>query len=204
MERDLSTEVKIKEVAKRIFISKGFNGCTSREIAKEAGMNVALVNYYFKSKGHLFELVISSVLKDFTISLIDVFKSNMSLVNKVKILIEKEYEFLNNHPEIPNFIINELGKKDKSFFDRLDIATEVHQTNIFLEVEKAQESGEMRKIDIVSLMLLIMSNCHFPFMAKPMIKTINSLEDAQYNEHLMVHKQYVTEMLINYLFPKNS
>ena len=139
MERDLSTEVKIKEVAKRIFISKGFNGCTSREIAKEAGMNVALVNYYFKSKGHLFELVISSVLKDFTISLIDVFKSNMSLVNKVKILIEKEYEFLNNHPEIPNFIINELGKKDKSFFDRLDIATEVHQTNIFLEVESTRK-----------------------------------------------------------------
>ena len=200
MERDLSTEFKIKEVAKRIFISKGFNGCTSREIAKEAGMNVALVNYYFKSKGHLFELVISSVLKDFTISLIDVFKSNMSLVNKVKILIEKEYEFLNNHPEIPNFIINELGKKDKSFFDRLDIATEVHQTNIFLEVEKAQENGEMRKIDLVSLMLLIMSNCHFPFMAKPMIQTINSLENHEYKDHLMIHKQHVTEMIINYLF----
>ncbi len=55
-----------------------------------------------------------------------------------------------------------------------------------------------------SYMLLIMSNCHFSFMAKPMIKTIHSLEDDQYNEHLMVHKQYVTEMLINYLFPKNS
>ena len=51
------------------------------------------------------------------------------------------------------------------------------------------------------MMLLVMSNCHFPFMAKPMIQTIHSLEDSQYKEHLIVHKQYVTEMLIHYLFP---
>ena len=204
MERDLSTETKIKDAAKRIFITTGFNGCTSREIANEAGINVALLNYYFKSKGQLFDIIISSVLKDFTLSIIDVLKNNMSLINKVRILIEKEYEFLSKHPEIPNFIINELGKKDKNFFECLDIAEEFHKTKIFQEVLDAQTSGEMRKIDLVSLMLLMMSNCHFPFMAKPMIKTINSLEDAQYNEHLMVHKQYVTEMLINYLFPKNS
>ena len=204
MERDLSTETKIKDAAKRIFITNGFNGCTSREIAKEAGINVALLNYYFKSKGQLFDVIISSVLKDFTLSIIDVLKNKMSLVNKVRILIEKEYDFLSKHPEIPNFIINELGKKDKNFFECLDIATQFHETKIFQEVLDAQASGEMRKIELVSLMLLVMSNCHFPFMAKPMIKTIHSLEDSQYNEYLMVHKQYVTEMLINYLFPKNS
>lgn len=204
MERDLSTETKIKEAAKRIFITNGFNGCTSREIAKEAGINVALLNYYFKSKGQLFDVIISSVLKDFTLSIIEVLKNNMSLVNKVRILIEKEYDFLSKHPEIPNFIINELGKKDKNFFECLDVATQFHNTNIFQEVLEAQASGEMRKIEFVSLMILVMSNCHFPFMAKPMIKTIHSLEDSQYNEYLMVHKQYVTEMLINYLFPKNS
>lgn len=204
MERDLSTETKIKEAAIRIFTAKGFNGCTSREIAKEAGINVALLNYYFKSKGQLFDIVIASVLNDFTFSLIDVLKSNMSLVNKARILIEKEYDFLSKHPEIPSFIINELGKKDKNYFECLDIVNELIETKIFQEVIEAQASGEMRKVDLVSLMLLIMSNCHFPFMAKPMIKTIHSLEDDQYNEHLMVHKQYVTEMLINYLFPKNS
>ena len=204
MERDLSTETKIKEAAIRIFTAKGFNGCTSREIAKEAGINVALLNYYFKSKGQLFDIVIASVLNDFTFSLIDVLKSNMSLVNKARILIEKEYDFLSKHPEIPSFIINELGKKDKNYFECLDIVNELIETKIFQEVIEAQASGEMRKVDLVSLMLLIMSNCHFPLMAKPMIKTIHSLEDDQYNEHLMVHKQYVTEMLINYLFPKNS
>ena len=54
MSKDISTEAKIKEAAKRVFTNKGFSGCSSREIANEAGMNVALVNYYFTSKEQLF------------------------------------------------------------------------------------------------------------------------------------------------------
>jgi TetR/AcrR family transcriptional regulator len=204
MERDIKTEVKILDAARRIFLAKGFNGCTSRQIALESGMNVALVNYYFKSKSHLFEIVVSSVMKEFTLSIIEIFNSNMPLINKTRIFIEKEYEFLSKHPEIPSFIINELGKKDKSFFDCLDIADEIKKTKIFEQVAEAQLNGEMRKIDLVSTMLLLMSNCHFPFMAKPMVQTIHSLEDDEYKEHLMLHKQYVTEMLINYLFPSKS
>ncbi len=201
MERDHTTEAKIKDAARRVFISKGFNGCTSREIAKEAGMNVALVNYHFQSKGHLFEIVVSSVMEDFTLSMIDIFHTNMSLINKTRLFIDKEYEFLSKYPEIPNFIVNELGKKDKSFFECLDIKDKLFETKIFEQIEEAQKNGEMRKIDLVSIMLLMMSNCHFPFIAKPMIQTINSLVDEQYRSQLIIHKQYVTEMIIGYLFP---
>ena len=201
MERDHTTEAKIKDAARRVFISKGFNGCTSREIAKEAGMNVALVNYHFQSKGNLFDLVVSSVMEDFTLSMIDIFHTNMPLINKARIFIDKEYEFLSKYPEIPNFIVNELGKKDKSFFECLDIKDKLFETKIFDQIEEAQKNGEMRKIDIVSIMLLMMSNCHFPFIAKPMIQTIHSLNDNEYRSQLIIHKQYVTEMIIGYLFP---
>ena len=122
MERDHSTEIKIKDAATRVFLAKGFNGCTSREIAKEAGMNVALVNYYFKSKGHLFDIVVSSIITEFTFSIIEILRGDMSLINKIRILIEKEYDFLSKYPEIPNFIVNELGKKDKNYFEFLEIS----------------------------------------------------------------------------------
>jgi len=201
MERDHTTETKIQDAARRVFISKGFNGCTSREIAKEAGMNVALVNYYFKSKGHLFDIVVSSVIKDFTLSMIDIFKGNMSLINKTRVFIDKEYDFLSKYPEIPNFIVNELGKKDKSFFDCLDIMTELNDSKIFEQITEAQKSGEMRKIDLMSIILLMMSNCHFPFIAKPMIQAIHSLKNEDYTQQLIIHKQYVTEMIVGYLFP---
>jgi TetR/AcrR family transcriptional regulator len=204
MEKDLTTEAKIKEAATRVFIVKGFNGCSSREIAKEAGLNVALVNYHFQSKGHLFEVVVTTVMKEFIDSMMEIFKSDLPLISKTRIFIEKEYDFLTKHPDIPSFIINELGKKDKNFFERINIIDQIKDAKIFEEVYAAQEKGEVRKMDMTSIILLMMGNCHFPFMAKPMIQTIQSIDDKTYQNQLTLHKQYVTEMLVNYLFPNNK
>jgi AcrR family transcriptional regulator len=79
MKKDQSTEEKIKEAARTVFLTKGFEGCSSREIAKAAGMNVALVNYYFRSKSQLFELIFKAALEDFMLSMIQVFSSDQSL-----------------------------------------------------------------------------------------------------------------------------
>ncbi len=204
MEKDLTTEAKIKEAATRVFIVKGFNGCSSREIAKEAGLNVALVNYHFQSKGHLFEVVVTTVMKEFIDSMMEIFKSDLPLISKTRIFIEKEYDFLTKHPDIPSFIINELGKKDKNFFERINIIDQIKDAKIFEEVYASQEKGEVRKMDMTSIILLMMGNCHFPFMAKPMIQTIQSIDDKTYQNQLTLHKQYVTEMLVNYLFPNNK
>ncbi len=204
MEKDLTTEAKIKEAATRVFIVKGFNGCSSREIAKEAGMNVALVNYHFQSKSHLFEVVVATVMEQFVFSMLDILKSDLPLISKTRIFIEKEYDFLSKHPDIPSFIINELGKKDKKFFEKIDFIDQIKQTKIFEEIIESQQKGEVRKMDVTSIMLLMMANCHFPFMAKPMIQTIQNIDDNTYQNQLTLHKQYVTEMLVNYLFPTNK
>lgn len=203
MEKDTSTELKIKEAATKVFISKGFNGCTSREIAKEAGMNVALVNYYFKSKSHLFEIVIASVIESFAESLFEVFKSDLPLVSKIRIFIEKEYDFLSNHPEIPSFIINELSKQEAQFFQTVGFSEAMKDAKIEEQVKEAQEKGEMRKINLINIILLLMSNTHFPFISKPMIQSIHTIQENDYKTHLVLHKQYVIDMLINYLFPNS-
>ena len=83
----------------------------------------------------------------------------------------------------------------------MDFENEIEKASIHKQVSKAQDNGEMRKIDFVNIMLLIMANCHFPFLAKPMIQTVHSVTDTQYQDYLKIHKQYVTEMVINYLFP---
>ncbi|MNK05058.1 putative HTH-type transcriptional regulator YttP [compost metagenome] len=200
MSKELSTEEKIREAAKRVFVEKGFDGCTSREIAKEAGMNVALVNYYFCSKKQLFKLVFEAVMEDFMLSTVEVFKKDLSLESKMRIFIEKEYEFLTLHPDIPRFILSELSRGDKCEFDHAKILEKVGKTGVFEELIEAQEKGIIRKMDLTNIMLLITANCHYPFMAKPLMKYINKLEEEQYTERLMLQKQYVTEMLIGYLF----
>ena len=55
--KDLSTENKIKEAARKIFTQKGYAATRTRDIAEEAGINLALLNYYFRSKKKLFDIV---------------------------------------------------------------------------------------------------------------------------------------------------
>jgi TetR/AcrR family transcriptional regulator len=199
-EKDPGAEEKIREAAKRVFIAKGFDGCSSREIAREAGMNVALVNYYFRSKGQLFQLIFQAALEDFLLGMMDIFESGLSLENKVRIFIEREFDFLAKHPEMPVFIMSEVRRDDGCSLERMDLLERIRSTGIFEEALKAQEEGRMRKIDMASVMILMMGSCQFPFLAGPLMKGIHKLDEKQYEQQLLLHKQYVTEMLIGYFF----
>jgi len=203
MSQDLSTELKIKEAAKRVFMAKGFDGCSTREIAKEAGMNVALVNYYFRSKGQLFQLIFKAALEDFMLSMVDVFSTDLSLESKMRIFIEREYDFLTKHPEMPGFIIGEMSRADGCGAGNMYwMKDKIDETGIFSDILKAQEAGEIRKMDLLSIALILMSNCHFPFLGKPFVQNALLVSDEHYEQQLVLHKQYVTEMMINYLFIK--
>ena len=52
-EQEQSTEEKILEAASEVFTEKGFAGTRTRDIAEKAGINLALLNYYFRSKEKL-------------------------------------------------------------------------------------------------------------------------------------------------------
>ncbi len=204
LKADSNTEDKIKEAAKQVFIAKGFSGCTSREIAKAAGMNVALVNYYFRSKSALFKIIFEAAMGDFLLSMLEVFNTSLPLEEKLRNYLDREYQFLTKYPEIPSFIINEMGRKDGGNIDNTAIFKCIEQTGIFEECKIEQQSGRMRKIDIASITLLMMSNCQFPFMGAAVIKQVHGISDEQYEKQLVQHKQIVTDMLIGYLFPGST
>lgn len=202
MKKDTTTEEKIKEAARQVFLSKGFSGCSSREIAKAAGMNVALVNYYFRSKGQLFELIFRAAMEDFMLSMVQVFGTDQTLVDKLRIFIDREYDFLSKHPELPNFVISEMNREEGCSVDHSFLMHKIAETGIFNELMIAQKEGKMREMSLISITLLIMSNCQYPVMAKNLMQNIHGLSDAEYADHLLLHKRYVTEMLIEFLFPK--
>ena len=204
MKKYISTEQKIKDAARKVFMTKGFSGCTTREIAKSVGINVALLNYYFRSKGKLFELILEAALSDFIESMVDVFQQDLPLEDKTRMLIDKEFEFLRKHPELPLFIHAGLNQESDAELDQSKFLGRLHKTGIFEECEKAQAQGHMRKVNMINVTLLFMSNCHFPIMSKKLICGIYQIDDNEHEARLNEHKEIVKEMLINYLFPNTN
>jgi len=199
-----SAEEKIRNAALRVFIQKGSSNCTSREIAREAGMNVALVNYYFRSKSKLFAIIFESVMQDFLKSMVQVFSSELPIREKIRILIEREFEFLGQHPDIPNFVLNELARNPQAIEGFIPVLNMVNESGVFDEAKKLQALGEMRQMDIVQITILIMSNCQYPFMAQPLMKVIHGVSNETYKEHLIAHKTHAVNMVIGYLFPNDN
>src|SRR5687768_3368256 len=86
---DLSTEEKIKAAALKLFTKKGFAATRTRDISEEAGINLALLNYYYRSKERLFELVMTEILQNFFRGLTQIFNDeSTSLDEKVSIFVK--------------------------------------------------------------------------------------------------------------------
>src|SRR3954447_3091787 len=86
---DINTESKIKAAARVVFHQKGFAATRTRDIAQEAGINLALLNYYFRSKQKLFDLIMAET--------VSAFMQNMVLVlNDEKTTLAHKIQELSN------------------------------------------------------------------------------------------------------------
>ncbi len=199
-----STEEHIRAVAKRIFVSKGYAGTTIRDIAEAANTNVALLNYYFRSKEKLFVQVFEESLREFFASMLNMLNQELTVREKIENLIDRDFDFLTQNTEIPLFIMHEIRSNESNFIKEMALHNHFWESYFFRQVNEAMVKGEMRKMESIELIVLILSNIQFVFMAKPMIMLIAQMDDAAYLALLQAHKIRIKEMLFSYLFFKQE
>ena len=101
--KDISTEEKIKNAARIVFQRKGFAATRTRDIAEEAGINLALLNYYFRSKEKLFDIVILETLSHFLQTMVSVFNDeSTSFEKKIELIAENYINFGIEYPDAPS------------------------------------------------------------------------------------------------------
>ena len=100
------TEDRIFESATEIFIEKGMDGARMQDIANHAGINKALLHYYYRSKEHLFEAVFEKMANVMFSRFAPVFHENASIEEKIRFFFREHISFLQKNPRLPAFIIN--------------------------------------------------------------------------------------------------
>lgn len=109
MEKEkVSTEQAILEAAEEIFLTKGYAAAKTTEIAKRAGVNHAMLHYYFRTKASLFDKVFEEKARLFTGSFFSVFDLDLPFKEKVQMAIGKHYDFIAANPRLPMFIMGEV------------------------------------------------------------------------------------------------
>ena len=173
MELSTDTEQKILQAATTVFLEKGHDGARMQEIADRAGINKALLHYYFRSKQGLFRTVFK---KEFQLMLTSIF-GLISPTDNFEEFLEKfiagYLENISSRKNIMRFILWELDKSPQevaSWFFEIFEKGGFPGNPIIMRVEKAIKDGEIKSVDPTNFVISLLGMCVFPFVAEPMLK----------------------------------
>lgn len=192
-----NTEKKILNAAKTIFIKKGMDGARMQEIADEAGINKALLHYYFRNKQKLFEAIFTNLFKQIIPNVITLVDSNKPINIKLSDFIENYMEVILNNPYLPAFVIKEINR-DPEFFGSIFTSFGIKPMLIFEMFEKEMDAGNIIRMNPKEVMINILSLCLFPFAASPLIQLLTSNNnDQEYRQLLEERKKTIKDFVLN-------
>lgn len=189
---DHSTEEKIKRAAKKLFTQKGYAATKTRDIAAEAGINIALLNYYFRSKEKLFDIIMLEHLQSFVQAMSVVMNDNdTTLEQKIEAFVANYIDLLIHQPDIPLFILSELRQHPKELVAKLDIRKFLLNSSLFKQLGEAMQSGKITPMHPLHFIMNIAGLVVFPFVGSPILMNVGSLKQKEFEALMMERKKLI-------------
>jgi len=196
--KDQSTEERIMTAARKVFLAKGLAGARMQDIADEAGINKALLHYYFRNKQKLFEMIFMEAAQKLFPKINFIFESNMPLFEKIEYFADEYITVMVENPYLPSFVLNEINQDPVSFFKRLNEKFGFPDPALFLkQIEREIKKRTIKRINPVQLLMNMLSLCIFPFMAKPMFQLRMGLGETEFREFMNQRKKEVPRFIID-------
>lgn len=196
-EPEKQTEEKIFEAATEVFIEKGMDGARMQDIASYAGINKALLHYYYRTKDQLFNAVFEMILKQILKKFAPVFDETLTLEEKIRFFFKEHIAFLQANPRLPGFLLNEINRNPdriKKLLNNVDIES------LWLKLYE-QHKEELKKYNITQetmpqIMMSIAAISVFPFAARGIVEGILGKLNIDFNEYMEERKVFAAEFVI--------
>lgn len=194
-----STEEKIYEAARKVFIQKGMDGARMQEIADEAGMNKALLHYYFRSKENLFKAVFKDIFTTFFERVRYTLFSDAPVREKLIVFIDNYIDMIQANPYVPHFILNEINR-DPGVLKSIMFDSGIEPQKILELFVNNPQVNESFKADPRHIVVSILGMLIFPFAARPLLQMIYFNDDQEaYNRFLYERKEIVKNMILKFI-----
>jgi TetR/AcrR family transcriptional regulator len=190
-------EQRIFDAAHVEFLQKGFDGAKMQDIADKAGINKALLHYYYRSKDKLYQMVAKAILSRSVPRLRGIIEGPLPLEEKIPGFVHQYISIIAENHYLPLFIISEMNKHPDRFFDEI-LPKELPKPNVFYaQVEAAVKAGTIRPIDPRHLLVNMMALCIFPFVAKPMIRMVLAMSAPEWEQFISERKLEVSSFVLH-------
>ena len=192
IKKDDATEELIKNTVRKLFYTEGKFNATTQEIADAAGVNRTLINYYFRSRDKLFELVFSDAQAREQERIESIIFSALPFKDKIAEFIDDSFEIAKEYPYMEMYLVTKFNQgcffKDEEGMDRM-------MKKFYEEFEVAMAHGLIRKTDPVQFILNMVSLTSFPVAMRPLFQKTMHLNDAEYDKILSDRKEIIMDTL---------
>ena len=194
---DKQTEEKIFEAATEVFTEKGMDGARMQDIANHAGINKALLHYYYRTKDHLFNAVFEKIAGQIFKKFAPVLDENLSLEEKIRFFFREHIAFMQKNPRLPSFILNELHRNPERI-RKLIRSIDINKLWTTLEVQHKEELDRynITKENIPQFMTTVAGMSVFPFVARPVIANIMEKMGYDFDTYIEERKEYAADFII--------
>ena len=198
IERGPDARERILAAAESLFAVRGFEGVSTTQIAKVAGITQPLIHYHFKNKEALWKATISRLFS----------KLSQEFSAEVKMLPNKDdrrylvemmrcyVSFVARYPQYGQFIMREGVQESARLQWMVDEWLKPMLAQFHDIYEKGIAEGWMKDIPFPQLIILITASASQFFSMAPLVKALYGV-DATCPEQILAHSDAVVEVAVN-------
>ncbi len=190
--KDIETEELIRKTAKRLFFGEGKFNATTQEIADAAGVNRTLINYYFRSRDNLFNLIFEDAVKREEQLREKVLFSDLPFKEKIEMYIDDSLLQAKEYPYLETYIVSRINE---GCFYKEEEEWEKFMQRFYKEFETEMKRGTIEKMEPIQFILNIASLVSFPVAIRPLFQSTMRISDAEYDRILSERKEIIMNML---------
>jgi TetR/AcrR family transcriptional regulator len=191
----------ILKAAMEVFVDKGLYGAKMQQIADKAGINKALLHYYYRSKEKLYVHIFKFIFKKIMREVAELLKSDLPFEEFLKTFISKYIDLLSKNYRFPLFIMRELSQGGKIVSNAIKeaIPNELNEHLPAIKLmEEAMDKGEIVKMDPRQIILTVVGSSLFYFIGEPILRVLLLNEESFDREKFLEERKEAIFNIIYY------
>jgi AcrR family transcriptional regulator len=174
---DLETRERILDAARTVLTRKGTAGARTQEIAAEAGVNKALVHYYFGTKAALADAIFERALATIAPIMFGILADpDRSIEEKIPALVREQIQFHSAHPYFAGYLVSELHAEPERISRLMARRGQIPLDVIRRQLREGARAGTLRPISAEQFVASMMGLLIFPFAARPALCQLLGLD----------------------------
>lgn len=199
---DRETRERILAAAHVVFLRQGTANARTSDIAREAGVNKALLHYYFTTKDNLADAVFTASLAQLMPRVFGILADRQqSIEQKVRAVVREQVDFHAARPYLASYLVSEIHAEPERVQRLLAGVGKPPLAVLRRQLAAAAAAGEIRPIRVEHFVVNLMGLLVFPFVVRPVLEVMLGISARRFPAFLEERKRALPDFFLAGLRP---